>query len=367
MNQVASNSASELERTRRYLASDPGNPLLLARAIDLCLAAGQIEEAGHYAEEARRAHPGDAQLANRRGHVLLTQGKWHEAAALFGSLLAQHPDANIAYSLALAEYRLEQFAPARDRLQPFVNDVDAPPQLVTLYLRALHQLGDVPRALEVIYGHMTACGSDAEFLGVASLLAFDGDQRDEAARLSSAALASGRRPIEALIVSGSVALAAGDLRSASELFDEVLATQPTEARSWAGLGAASLLAGNAAAAKEQLERAAMYAPTLVGVLQLLSWCHIALGDLREARRILDAALAQDDKLAGIHGAMAACCALMGDKAAAQVSIERAMQLDANELSVRYARVALSGAKPDVENLRLAASQVLSARAWRPRT
>lgn len=366
MNQAATNSAHELERTQRYLASDPGNPLLLGKTIDLCLAAGRVDDARRYAEDARRAHPDNAQLANRFGHVLLAQGRAEEAAALFEKLFTETREANVAYNLALARFRAGHFAQTRAALEPYVAATPAWPPAVTLCLRALHQLDELTAGLDVIEAHASACASNAEFLGVASLLSLDADRQDEAARLSASALATGQRPLEALIAAGSVALANGEPRAASALFSEVLASLPSEGRSWAGLGVASLLSGNIDAAKDQLETAVQHMPSNVNASQMLAWCHIARGELPLAREVLGSALARDGDVAGLHGTMAVVCALQGDAGAARANLARASRLDPEETSIHYATAILSGGAGDLANLNHRALQALSARGWRLR-
>src|SRR4051794_28274626 len=94
-----STSDAELERIERHLASDPGNTLLLSKAIDLCLSLGRIEAARQYVDSARQLAPDDAVTRHQHGNVLIAQGKLDEAAQVFEALLRQVGDPNIAFNL----------------------------------------------------------------------------------------------------------------------------------------------------------------------------------------------------------------------------------------------------------------------------
>jgi tetratricopeptide (TPR) repeat protein len=351
MESPPSPSQAELERVEGYLASDPANTLLLRKAIDLCLALGRVDSARRHADAALRLSPDDPFVQHRHGNVLIAQGKLDEAAQVFEALLRDSPDVNIAFNLALVRYRQRQFAQARGALEPFMQQSAASAQAVTLYLRVLHHLGDFSEALDIMRRQMPRCAGDAEFLSAASLLLFDDDQLDEAQRLSTAALAGSTRPLEALVVAGSLALGRDDARGAAAFLNEALAINPTDGRSWAGLGMASLLNGDMANAKAHLERAVTNLPAHIGTLHALGWCQIIRRELAEAEQTFRKALALDRNFGESHGGLAVVSALQGKKSEAEEGVQRALRLDPESLSARYAQMVLSGVVNDPEKFR----------------
>jgi Flp pilus assembly protein TadD len=354
--------AAELERIERYLASDSGNTLLLVKALDLCLALGRIDAARRHADAALQLSPGDPLIQNRHGNVLIAQGKLEAAAQVFEALLRQTADASIAFNLAFARYRQGRHAQARAALQPYMQSGDIGAAAATLFARILHHLGDFAAARELVQRQMPRCGGDAEFLAAASLLLFDDDQLQDAQRLSSAALATGARPLEALVVAGSLALGRDDADTATALFKEALALSPDDGRSWAGLGLASLLKGDTAQASEQLKRAVSKLPTHIGTLHALGWCQIVRGELADAQQTFRNALALDRNFGESHGGLAVVHALQGNQSEAEEGVQRALRLDPQSLSARYAEMVLSGVAKDPMRFRKLALRLVSNRS-----
>jgi tetratricopeptide (TPR) repeat protein len=362
MESPAPPSQAELARVEGYLAIDPANMLLLRKATDLCLALGRVDSARRHADAALRLLPDDPFVKHRHGNVLIAQGKLGEAAEVFESLLRDSPDVNIAFNLALVRYRQRQFAQARAALEPFMQEGDASTQAVTLYLRVLHHLGDFFEALDIMRRQMQRCAGDAEFLSAASLLLFDDDQLEEAQRLSTAALAGSARPLEALVVAGSLALGRDDARGAAAFLNEALAINPADGRSWAGLGMASLLNGDMANAKVHLERAVASLPAHIGTLHALGWCQIMQRELAQAEQTFRKALALDRNFGESHGGLAVVSALQGKKSEAEEGVQRALRLDPESLSARYAEMVLSGIVNDPEKFRKLALRLVSRRS-----
>jgi len=356
--------AAELERIERYLASDPANPHLLMTALDLCLALGDLDAARKHADAGVALLPDDPFMAHRRGNVLIAQGDLDQAAHVFGRLLAQTADPNIAFNLALVHFRQGQYAQARAVFEPYMASGEISCAAVTLFMRTLHHLGEITQAIDVVQRHRDRCAGDTDFLGVASRLYLDGDQLEEAQRLSSAALAGGARPLEALVAGGSVALSHDDADTAKAMFGEALSVSPSDGRSWAGLGMASLLTGQLADAKDQLQRAVINMPAHIGSRHALGWCQIVRGELPDAEQTFRDALALDRNFGESHGGVAVVSALQGHKRQAEESIERALRLDPQCLSARYAQMVLSGVASDPEKFKKLALRILSSRPGR---
>jgi Flp pilus assembly protein TadD len=373
--QPKQDAKSELDRTREYLQQDPRNALLLAKAIELCLADGLIDEAAAFADVGRSTHRDDARLVNLHGHVLLAQGRLDEAVRVFEPLLARHSDPNVAYNLGLALHGLRRFAPARAVLAPHAERRGASVALITLYLRVLHHLVDMDAALQMMSAGRAAWPPDARLMAVMSLVYLDGDELGEAVRLSSMALATGERPLEALIVAASAALVHGEVAGARRLFDEVIRMHPTDPRSLLGSGTAALIAGDASLARARLTQALEAGAPSSAAAQMLAWSNVMLGDLDQARQILQSALQEDGwstpgvqahhqgNSASLCGAMAVVCAMQDDRDAGELWRDRAREIDASEFTIELASAILCGRPSDASRVRNHALRLLAMRRF----
>jgi len=357
----------QLERHEGYLASDPGNTELLARVVDLSLAVGEGERARRHAQAALARYPDDMFFLARLGSSHLACQVWSEAAEVFEGLLARHADLNLAYNLAYAYVWLGRHADACAAMTPYLEAAELSPAMVTLLVRALHHLGEGERAIALAEAHMADCAGDAAFNAAASLVCFDAGLLERAEQLSAAALALGeaqphpRAPLEALVTAGSLALARVDSDAAAAQFQQALALNPAEGRSWSGLGTASLLKRDLAGAQQQLEQAVRHMPSHIGSWHLLGWSRLLAGQLDSARAAFQTALDLDHNFGESHGGLAAVQALQGQRELAEASIERALGLDGESLSARYAQMVLAGETADPQRFSRLAMRLLSSR------
>ncbi|MEJ7806065.1 MAG: tetratricopeptide repeat protein, partial [Telluria sp.] len=185
-------------------------------------------------------------------------------------------------------------------------------------------------------------------------------QVEESERLSAMGLAHGARPTDALVVAASLALGRTDTEVAIKLFNEVLAKNPTEGRSWSGLGLASMLNRDLPAASQQLEQAVKYMPDHVGTLHTLGWCKILSQDLDGARGVFLKTIDMDRNFGDSHGGLAVVLAMKGERDLAEESIKRALGLDPQSLSARFAQMVLAGKVDDPVKFRALAGRMLSA-------
>jgi tetratricopeptide (TPR) repeat protein len=352
---------AQLERTESYLAGDPGNQHLLAGAIDQALAAGLPDRAAAHAQAAVERHPNDDFLAARLGNALLAQRRYAEAAALFDTLSARHPDPALVYGAAYARYCQGLHAEALARLQPFADGEGLPPQGVTLLVRLLHLNGDPEQALAVALRQRARCGEDTLLLAAASLAALDSNELEQAQALADAALAGPARPTEALVTAGSLALARMDSAAADALLTEVVAARPEEGRAWSALGMASLLRRDLDAARKQLETALRFMPSHIGTWHSMGWCCLFAGDRAGARAAFEQALELDRNFGESHGGLAVVLAQAGEREEAQRSIDRALGLDPQGLAARYAQMILGGQTEDPERFRQLARRLMQSR------
>jgi tetratricopeptide (TPR) repeat protein len=357
----------QLERSEGYLAVDPANPELLARVIDLSLAAGQHERAARHVQAALERFPADAFFQARLGAVHLAGQRWADAAAVFEDLLARHADINLAYNLAYAYQWQGRHADAFGVMSAYSEAPELTPAMATLLVRTLHHLGEGARAIALAQARMARCQGDAVFLAATSLVCLDAGDLELAEQLSAAALALGEQqgpgqaPLEALVVGGSLALARTDSDTAIARFQQVLAQNPREGRSWSGIGTASLLKRDLPAAQQQLGQAAALMPAHIGTWHLLGWSHILGRQLDAARAAFETALGLDRNFGESHGGMAVILALQGEREQAEAAIARAIGLDPEGLAARYAQMILSGQTEDPVRFRALAGRLLSSR------
>ncbi len=357
---VTSDGMQKLNRLERYLTADPSNLSLLATIIDLSLELGQIEAAAGHVKAALLLVPDDAEMLARSGLVLMEQGDLAQAASVFEQLLTSFADSSLATNLAFIYLRQGRSQDAANTLAPYVDVPSAAADTLTLYIRALHHLGQFEQALDVIAKNLERCKGDSTFLACASLLSFDGDQKEQARALSEAALAAGARPLEAVVVVGTMALEALEPELAASRFNEAVTINPLDGRSWSGLGLAKLLTQDFEGANADLAKAVEYMPEHIGSFHAVAWCHILRHDVAAAQTNFEKALALDRNFSESHGGMAVVYALQGKVELAEESIRRALRLDPKSLSARFAQMALSGALKDPEKFRRITFKILSS-------
>ena len=362
------NEKQQLERNESYLAADPGNPELLAAVIDLCIATGAYERAAHHLDVALRQFPGNDYFLARRGQLQLAMRQWQEASDLYAGLLARQADINLAYNLAYALQWQGRHADAHAAMAPYLSSPDLSAAMVILVLRGLHHMASLEDAFALIDVQMARCQADPAFLAAASLICLDGERLEQAEQLSKAALAlgaqlspDGQPALEALVTSGALALARADAATAAGVFEQALAQNPGEGRSWSGLGTASLLLRDFAAAQAQLQKAVACLPGHIGSWHLLGWSCLFCNELGAAQAAFQSALELDRNFGESHGGMAVVLARQGERAAAEAAIERAQRLDPQGLSALYAKMILAGQTDDPARFRALAGRLLSTR------
>jgi len=359
--QTPAEITQRLNQIEGYLRSDPGNKDLLTMGIDLSLAIGDSARAARHADAACERYPNDPFFINRRGNVLLTQSNWSAAEPLFAKLLVEHPNVYLACTLADCQVRLGRHQDALATMTPYLAEPELPPRAATMVVRTLHHLGDFDGAQAMIAAHRDRFSGEPTFLAAASLLCLDAGDVAEAAALSDAALAAGAKPLEALVVTGTLALGESDTDTAIARFNEALSINPNEGRSWSGLGLSNLLKRDLAAAAAQLEQAVKFMPKHIGSWHALGWCRLFSQDLDQAAAAFQTALDLDRNFGESHGGVAVVAALRGQRAVAEAAIERAVRLDPQGLTARYAQMVLNGDAADPERFKAIAYRLMAGR------
>jgi len=337
-----------LTRLLSLAEQDPENWTLRADLFDRALALGEIDLARAQAELALRAQPQDGPWRHRLAVTLLAQRRFPEAQAAFEALVASGiEDPAVRHNLAFALFSQELMVEAAATVEAFVSGGRDPSgAALALWLRCQHRLGRLAEGLAAFRREATEHAVSADACGVASLMAIDADNLEEARKLSEIALRERPDQLEALVAHGTVALADQQAGPALAAFELALGRNGSDGRSWSGLGTAKLLAGDLGAAQEAFRRAVTHMPGHVGTWIAFGWSLVLGGKVREAQEAFEAALRLDRNFPESHGALAVALARLGERERAEHEIEVARRLDPAGLSARYARAVLDGVADD---------------------
>jgi tetratricopeptide (TPR) repeat protein len=359
-----------LDRLEAYLRDDPQNLVLLADAFETALRAGAIERAEFHLRHGQALKQEAEAWAAREAHWLLAQHRFPEARAVLTRLQAAagqplERQALVAHDLAYIDLREGRHAEGAASLQPWLERVDlsgAPRAAIqALWLRLMHRSGQLDEALQWARPRIEQGALSPEALGVASLMALDGEDVIASHQWAEAALRQHGVCAEALVARASTALAQRDGRTARELLGHALARNPGDGRTLSALGFCELLERRWDAARATFEQALAAMPEHIGTWHGLGWTALSAGDTAGARRAFEEALARDRNFAESHGALAVVQALAGETEAAEGSIERALRLNPESLAPRYAQAVLSGEANDLAALRRRARRALGSR------
>lgn len=366
---TTASSSARLQRLAGFLAQDPDNAALLAEACDTALACGRHDQADAFIATAERVAPGAADWQLRRAQLCIARGDLPQACSLLEQLRASHGDHPVVlHDLAYVYLLSGDAGAARAVLQPWAQDgfllPDSPRELLqTVWLRACHHLGHVEEAWEWTQRTQAAQALTPAAAGVASLIALDLEDTENARTLANLGLASDTNPPEALVTRGCLALAAGAVDEAVHYLERAGERLPTDARVCSALGFASLLAGNAPAACAPLERAVQAMPDHVDAWQALGWARWLAQDAKGAVDAFEAAVRQEPGAADGHAALALVLHMTGDQGAAAASLRRAGQLDPQDGTAALVRALQSGQAGRSEVERLLRGTLVQ---WRPR-
>jgi tetratricopeptide (TPR) repeat protein len=340
-----------------YVAQDPTNEQLLADAFDAAVAAHRLDSAARHVESGMAVCGSDAWLF-RQATLQIAQGHLEEAHAVLADLAARsnHPAAR--FNLGYVKFRRGEYEASAGILEPLLEEI---PAAAALWLRSLHQLGEVDRAWDWVDGAMSAGKPlDADGCGVASLLALDADHITRVEALADRALELLPNQAEALVAKGSVALGRDDALTAERLARRVIA-QREDGRAVSLLAFARLSQQDLEGAQKHFERAVVLTPGHIGTWQGLGWTRLLQNDAAGAEAAFAQALALDRNFAESHGAYAVALTLLGRTEEARAHIELATRLDRNAAAAKYAALLLEGKGSDPAAIQQLARRLLAGR------
>ncbi len=357
-----------LERLQAFLQGDPDNHALRVDIFDTAMSAGVLDCAERQAVEAQERQYDPIAWEFRQASLRIAQKRFAEAQQLLRELEAKvgaHP--SIAHNLAHIEFQQQSYAACCDLLRPWMDvpvaKAAAPADAVlqVLWLRALHRLGLLEEAWKWVQDQRAADTLSVSAAGIASLIAVDLGDLDEALTLSELALVREPLQMEALVARASVALAQRDLDRARALSARALERNPGDGRAWSASGFAEMLGMNIERAKQHFQQALLWMPKHIGTWHGMGWACLMLKDMTGAKRAFEEALALDRNFAESHGGLAVLLALTGEPKRAAEHIELAMRLDKSNLSAWYAQAILSGEVADAQGIQRLAQRLLGQR------
>jgi tetratricopeptide (TPR) repeat protein len=335
---LRSNEAREaLDRCIGFLDSDPDNPQLLARAIDLSLQLGEVQRGMHWVGRALSAAPSDPYFVYRKGCLELAAGNVDEGERTFRSLVSVVEDPEPRVRLAYCLLAQGKYQEAKAQLAQVLAHAESVPEIRSLYLRTLHYLGEVDAAIEFAEAELAKNPEQGAVLAALSTLYVDAEKLDKAKEAARTSLALGGDVPEAFVTLGTVALGEENAAEAAGYFRRALEKNPGSGRAWVGQGLAEMLSLDLAAAEASLAAGVHNMPTHVGSWHALAWCQILRQQAIAAEASFSKALELDRNFAETHGGLAVVAIMQGEIAKAKAYIQRALGLNKECFSARFAQ------------------------------
>jgi tetratricopeptide (TPR) repeat protein len=334
---MANNPRDALDRCAAFLDADPDNPQLLARAIDLSLEVGEIQRGMQWVGRALSTLPSDPYFIYRRGCLELAAGDAAEGERTFRSLVERVSEPEPRVRLAYCLLAQGKYAEAKRELELILGHADRLPEIRSLYLRALHYLGEVDAAIAYAEAQLEKDPRQAPVLAALSTLYVDADKMVQAKEAARKSMDLGVEAPDALVTMGTAALGEEDVEQATGYFRRALEKNPRSGRAWVGQGLAQMLGLDLAAAEASLAAGVQNMPTHVGSWHALAWCQILRQDTVAAEASLTRALELDRNFAETHGGLAVVAAMQGQVETAKERIRRALGLNDECFSARFAQ------------------------------
>lgn len=357
-------ATSRLPRLLAFLDTDPDNLLLRADAFETALEAGAFDIARAQLDAARAATPAapSPEWRMREANLEIAQSRFEHAEALLLSMqdaFGHHPA--ISQNLGFIALHRGQAATCLDLLAEWAEVPPASPvlpSLQALWLRALHHLGQLERALDWARRRQASGDLHAEAQGVASLLALDANETVLAKSWAEQALAAQPMLHEAMLTHATLLLGERNSAAAKDVALDILAHHPHSGRAWSALGLAQMLDMNLPSARPSLEQAVRWMPGHVGTWHGLAWACFLTKDYAGAQHAFEEALARNHNFSETHGGLAAIAAATGQRAAAEEHLRRAFGLDERCMTAQYARAILDGALGDEKAIHALARKIM---------
>ncbi len=235
---------------------------------------------------------------------------------------------------------------------------DVPTGLQSMWLRCLHHLSELERAMEWALKREGAGTLAAEAMGVASLIAIDCDQIPSAKRWAENALATLPKLHEAQLSYATVALGERDNNTAQQAARDILSRIPGSGRAWSILGLAQMSALDLPAARASLQKSVEFMPSHIGTWHGLAWSCFLAKDYAAAQHAFEEALVRNHNFSETHGGLAVLAAVNNQRTTAEEHLRRAFGLDPQCMTAQYARAILDGTANDEQSVHALARKIM---------
>lgn len=348
--QISSNASSDmdvqlakLQQRVAWWRQDPSNTSLYRQCVDMASTLRRYDVVLELANSALERAPGDLAFLFDVANAQIGLREYRAALSSMAALQPQSAEQEqaIAANRGLCHYCLgehEQALP--DLKQQYERGLRAP-ELLLMLVRSNHHLGHLDEALALAKSNQPSAHGNAALAGAYALLYMDANDVAGASQWAATALRLNPRSIDGSITEGTLAVMRLQTDRAQQLFDAVLAAEPTTARAWIGLGMLAMLRQDLRQAQSHFERGLDLMPEFVGSWHMLGWLQLLQKDLAGAERSLNQALALDRNFAETHAMLAVLDVMKGDRSSAEHRLTVARRLDPQCASAQYAEALLA--------------------------
>lgn len=318
------------ERLERFSTQDPNNVELLRDLAQTYHLAGDHPKALSVLD---RIEPDQREADDPlRGQLLLSTGRFEDAATLFERALSRHPDSaalwfNLGYSLYASE-RAQEAAP---KLHKAMELEPANPRVRRFLALTLVDAGREDQALQTLNQAVVDGAIDAELLITLSQLELDAGHIEDASAAANRAVAAAPSNALAWQAKGQAALFALDPSTAGKALRQSLEINPADVDSEILLAQANIMLGKSHLARRSLSKVKDQGRANAEVLSTLGWACCADNDAAAAKEAFGLAINHaPDNVDALNGMT---CVLLaeGDLPEAQRLNEQALALDADHV------------------------------------
>ncbi|MBB3063478.1 tetratricopeptide repeat protein [Microbulbifer rhizosphaerae] len=352
------NLQEKIKKLETFLERDPDNLRIVGDLVDSCLRAGNLDQAKVYLAYGLKRSPDNPSLAFQKGMLLLYKNEFQSAVEAFTALLnTDVPQDVVKYNIAWARLALHQPA---ESLEVLEGADSSQPRTALLKARALHHLGRMDEATELLWVAATHDETALEAESMLAIIALDQESVENARSLANSILGKNPQNVEANLVAGTLSLNDGDLAVADTNFSVALAEKPSSGRGWLGKGLLAMLRRDFAQSTDCLERAVELMPTHLGTYNALAWAYICANDLDKAEEVAQRAKSIEPRFAETQGTLAVISLLKGDKSSASIQSKLANRLSGNSFAGRFSKVLLDSDSGEVLSAESLMGQILNS-------
>lgn len=330
------------EQLKYYLSllkQNENNLEILLEVSLLYMELDNIPKAQHYLDKASTINP-EACLGSQ-GLLHLKQGRATDAISLFSQALQLEDTETVRFNLGLSYYLNNDFPKAWETLS-LIEEEEYIPSTRVLMARMMYEEGAVEEAINLLEEHVPNFTSNAEIVGLLSLLYFDINNEHAARELSQQALQLEPTNFDAQLVDIMLRLITQET-SAEEILN-LLQVNPKDSRLLFALGSTYMAQGEFALAIEQFKKTITVQPEFYDCYIALAWCQLLNNEVQDAHETYQNAISLDDALADGWGGLAIIYALNADLAQAEQLISKAKTVEEENFLTEIAEIIYLGLK-----------------------